>query len=77
MCNCDIHFLFSADDEACDNRDTISYVIINPSYDVQLQLNDIMLVSKVSQTLDLYRNLVRFLPEDLCVKICLNLCPFI
>lgn len=35
------------DDDASDNRDTISYVITNPSYDVQLEENDIMLVSFV------------------------------
>jgi len=29
-------------DCASDKRDTISYVIINPSYDVKLEPNDIM-----------------------------------
>lgn len=36
------------DDDACDNRDTISYVITNPSYDVQLEENDIIYLIKPS-----------------------------
>jgi len=35
-------FVSTVDCVSSDKRDTISYVIINPSYDVKLEPNDIM-----------------------------------
>jgi len=35
-------FVSNTDSVCSDKRDTISYVIINPSYDVTLEPNDIM-----------------------------------
>ena len=35
-------YLISVSDEVSDKKDTISYTIINPSYDLKLELDDVM-----------------------------------
>ena len=45
-----------------DKRECISYVIINPSYDVKLEVNDIMYVAYFFSS-DLFSNFIQILPQ--------------